>query len=268
MTRRSPLVLSAALLGGILGCNALTETQSAGTPVMIVLLNARAKAGGFTTNPVTNFYRVGSAAFSSALSATDSCRGAAYDPTAVSTPQTASSIGGGAYVAVRISGRSDTLRKVSATNFTYTLASAAGLVFTPGDSMIFVVPGDNAGFPGTTLIGRTAEPFTFNPIVVPPQGQTMGLSWTTATDGDAAMLVSLRYNSGSGTGLNAQIFCDFRDDGSGVVQAPLAALWANSSTREVYVSRLRTALLQVSGLATNSYFNMISTFEIPTPVSP
>ena len=268
MPCRSRLALTAAaLLAGTLGCNALTETRGAGTPVMVVLLNARTKGSGFTTSPVTNFYRVGSAAFSSATSATDSCRGASFDPNAAPVPVAASSIGGGAYVAVRVSGRTDTLRKVSTTDLTYKLSAVAGLAFTPGDTMTFVVPGDNAGFPGATLVGRTAEPFTLNPIIIPPQAQAMTLSWSAATDGDAAMLVSLRYNSGSGTGLNAQIFCDFRDDGSGQVQPSLAALFANSSTREVAVQRLRTALLQING-GTTSYFNMISTFELPTPVSP
>jgi hypothetical protein len=268
MFRRLSLFLACASLVIIVaGCDALTSTSGGGTPVMLVLLNARTKGATFTTNPVSNFYRVGSANFSSANSATDSCRLSSYDPNAVPAPITATSIGGGAYVAVMLSGRTDTLRKVSATDLTYRLATSAGMVFTPGDTITFTVPGDVSGFPGVSLQGRTAEPFTLSPIVVPTAGQPMTMTWTAATDANAAMIVSLRYNNGTGTGLNAQIFCDFKDDGSGTVTSALIAPWAASATREVFVQRLRTALIIVSG-AYDSYFNMISTYDLPTPVSP
>ena len=268
MLRRSNLlVLSAAVVFVLTGCDALSTQATAGTPVMLVSLNARTKGAGYTTNPVSNFYSVGSASFSSANSATDSCRLGTYDPNALPAAITATAIGGGAYVAIKVSGRSDTLRKVSVTDLTYRLSTAAGILFTPGDSITFTVPGDGNGFPAVSLQARTAEPFTLSPIVVPPAGQAMTMTWTTATDANAAMLVSLRYNNGSGTGLNAVVFCDFKDDGSGTVSAALVAPWAASTTREVFVQRLRTGLIQVTG-AFDSYFNMISTYDLPTPVSP
>jgi hypothetical protein len=247
-------------------CDQLTSTSNSGSPVMLVTLNARTKGAGFTTNPVGNFYSVSSATFSSAGSANDSCSALAYDPNAVPGPITATAIGGGAFVAVQVSAHADTLRKVSTTDLTYRLSTTAGLPFTPGDTITFVIPGDVTGFPPATLQGRTAEPFTLNPIVVPSSGP-MTLSWTAASDGNAAMLISLRYNNGSGTGLNAQIFCDFKDGGTGTVPAALTTLWAGSGMRDVLAQRLRTALLSVGGVTT-SYFNMISTFDVPTPVSP
>jgi hypothetical protein len=268
MLRRAIGLLSVA--GTLLAssaCDQLTSTSNGGTPVMLVTLNARTKGAGFTTSPVGNFYSVSSATFSSAGSANDSCSALAYDPNAVPTPVTATAIGGGAFVAIQVSGNPDTLRKVSTTDLTYRLATTAGVSFTPGDTINFVIAGDVAGFPPATLQGRTAEPFTLNPIVVPPAGQAMTLTWTAASDANAAMLVSLRYNNGTGAGLNSQIFCDFKDGGTGTVPGALTTLWAASGMRDVFAQRLRTALVSIGGVTT-SYFNMISTFDVPTPVSP
>jgi hypothetical protein len=267
LRRSSSLLVAAAVSLAVAGCDALTSTAAGGNPVMLVYLNARTKGTGYTTNPVGNFYRVGSATFSSAASASDSCQIAPYDPNAVNPPVTAEAIGGGAYVAVNVPGHTDTLRKVSTSDLTYRLGSAAGLTFTPGDSITFVIPGDATGFPAVTVQARTSEAFVFNPIVVPPTGQAMALSWTAASDANAAMLVSLRYNNGLGTGINNVVFCDFKDDGTGTVPPDMVAAWAASATREVFVQRLRTSLVSVGGSNT-SYFNMISTFDIPTPVSP
>lgn len=269
MSRRSTRFLSgASLLLSLGACDKLTNVSGGGTPVMLVTLGARTKTTGYSTSPVSNFYRVGSATFSSALAATDSCRSIGYDPGTPAPTVLATSIGGGAFVAVRVPGRTDTLRKVSTTDLTYRLASLAGMDFTPGDSITFVVAGDVTGFPAVTLTGRTAEAFTLSPVVVPGSpGSPLALKWSAPADPNAAMLVSLRYNNGTGAGLNAQILCDFRDRGEGTVPAALTVLWSGSNTREIFAERLRTALVRVPG-ATDSYFNMISTFDIPTPVSP
>ena len=95
----------------------------------------------------------------------------------------------------------------------------------------------------------------------------MSVNWTPATDNNAAMYVALLYNKGGGTNLNAQIFCDFHDDGQGLVQASLIpALESSNVPFVVHAQRLRTQLLL--GSAGNSYFNIISTFDVPTPISP
>ena len=268
MLRHASLLLSAAgVILAMSACERLTSVSNGGTPILIVTLNARSLSTGYTTNPVATFYRVGSATFSSAGAASDRCRTVAYDPNAVPAPITAPPIGGGAFVAVRVSGRSDTLRKVSAAELTYRLATSRGVSFAPGDTITFVIPGDAVGFPGVTVEGRTAETFTLAPIVPPTAGQALTMTWTPPADANAAMLVSLRYNDGTGTGLNAQVFCDFKDVGNGTVPATIIAPWTGSAMRDVLAQRLRTALVRVPG-ATDSYFNMISIFDVPTPVSP
>ncbi|HLA91351.1 MAG TPA: hypothetical protein VJL28_13070, partial [Gemmatimonadaceae bacterium] len=142
-----------------------------------------------------------------------------------------------------------------------------GLTFTPGDSVFVTIPGDAAGFPAASFAGKTAEPFTLAPLVVPPTNQNMTVSWSAATDANAAMLLSFRFHEGSGTGLNQQLLCDFRDDGTGSVQAALIARWVASGDRDVFAERLRTAIVRVPS-ATDAFINLVSTFDLPTPVSP
>jgi hypothetical protein len=268
MSRRSLSLLGCAGLALVSACNALTSSAAPGTPVAIVSMNARSKGGGFTTSPTANFYSATSITFSSASVASDSCVLASYSATAPSG-NTAKVIGAGAYVLMQVSGHTDSLVKATTVDQTYQSIHASGVAFNPGDSVTFSILGDIVGFPQTTVTAKTAEPFTLNPIVVPPTGQPMTVTWSTGTDANGAMLVSLRYNDGTAgvTGLNAQVFCDFHDDGSGTVQAVNIAKWAASSQREVLVQRLRTVLLQVQS-ANTAYVNILSTFDLPLPVSP
>ncbi|MFI5244428.1 MAG: hypothetical protein ACHQQR_04325 [Gemmatimonadales bacterium] len=266
MSRRSLSLIGCAGLALVSGCSALTDTSTGGTPVGIMVMNARSKGAGFTTSPTVNFYSATSITFSSANAATDSCVVFPYSAAAPSG-STAKVIGGGAYVLVSVSGNSDSLVKAMTVDATYQSSHVSGIAFTPGDSITLTIPGDIAGFPPASVTAKTAEPFTLNPIVVPPSGQPMTVTWSTGNDANGAMLVSLRYNDGTGTGLNAQIFCDFHDDGSGTVQATNIAKWAASGQREVLVQRLRTFLVQVPS-AVIAYVNVVSTFDLPLPVSP
>lgn len=267
MPRRVLSSLACAGLGTLAACNALTETSFSGTPVAVVVLDTRAKGAGFTTSPTVNFYKAQNITFSSTTAATDSCQQLSYSTTAAPSGGSAELIGGGAFVLVQLSGRSDSLRKASTADQTYRLAAAAGLTFTPGDSVFLTIPGDAAGFPSASVAGKTAEPFTLAPIVVPPATQNMTVTWSAASDANAAMLISFRFHDGAGTGVNQQLFCDFRDDGTGTVQAALIAKWAASGEREVLAERLRTAVVRVPS-SIDAFINLISTFDLPTPVSP
>jgi hypothetical protein len=262
MPRRVPL-LAAVLALSVSAC--ISSSSQNGTPIGIITMNARTKGAGYTTSPIANFYSASSITFASAGAATDSCQQAAYS--SVPGTSTAQALGAGTGVAYAVSGRSDTLRKVSATNPTYLSTLPSGLAFTPGDSVTITIAGDRAGLYATSFAGKTAEPFPPSAIAVPASGQALPVTWTIPNDLNSAMIVSLRYNDGtSGAGLNAQIFCDFHDDGAGTIPANLAALWAASSQRSVFMQRLRTVVwLDPS---TSQYVNLISTFEQPTPVSP
>ena len=246
-------------------CLKSTDT-STGTPIGIVSMNARTKGAGYTTYPVLNFYSARTAVFTAAQSRTDSCVKTVYTPNSTDPNVGVTQIGAGVAVAVNLSGRADTLRKLSATNQTYTLSAVAGMSFTPGDSITLVIPGDVTGYPRTTFTGRTAEPYTFGAVTAPAVGAALPLTWSAANDLSSAMLVMLRYSASNNSTLDTQIFCDFADDGTASIPAGLVAPWAASMTRTVFTQRLRTLVAQPSG--TSVFFNLISTFDLPTPVSP
>jgi hypothetical protein len=266
MLRRSSPLLALGLFLAVASCDNIAGAGNTQTPIGIILMNARTQGVGYTTYPTVNFYSVGSATFSFATIVSDTCIVAPYDSAAV--PQTATQIGGGAFVTMALSGANDTLFKAATGDQTYHLASLTGATFNPGDSVTFNVIGDAAGFPPLPdAQSRTAEPFTITRPVYPPLGQSMAVNWTPATDNNAAMYLSLLYNSGGGTTLNTQIFCDFHDTGAGLVQGYLITNLESSAVPfVVHAQRVRTNLLVANNIS--AYINIISTFEVPTPVSP
>jgi len=262
MIRRAS-VLAALLAVSLTAC--LDANKQSTSPVGIITMNARVKGAGFTTSPVANFFSASSITLASAAGASDSCIVAAYTAPGA---QTADGIGAGSVLLYTVSGRTDTLRKATTSDLTYRSSLASGLAFTPGDSVVFTVPGDLTGFGAGSFRARTAEAFTASTIAIPPAGQALPVTWSPVGDAASAMIISLRYNepTASGTGLNAQIFCDFIDDGAATIPAALAAKWAASTVRDTYMQRLRTLIWQsTSG---SQYANVVSTFEMPTPVSP
>lgn len=272
MPRHLPpfLVLGLGLL--VTACENIAGAGS-GTPIGIVLMDARTSGSGYTTYPKVNFYSVGSATFAFATLVSDTCIVAPYNTDTI--PPNAQQIGAGAYMIMDLSGDTTSLYKAATGDQTYHPATLSGVPFNPGDTVNFQIAGDAAGFPRLSNgFSKTAEPFTIAQPATPPAGQPMTVSWTPGSDPNAAMFVSLIYNTAAtGTGLNTQIFCDFHDidpiTGSsvGTVQAYLMpALEASSIPFVVHAQRVRTNL--VTGDFVLGYLNIISTFEVPTPVSP
>ena len=101
---------------------------------------------------------------------------------------------------------------------------------------------------------------------MPASGNPINLTWTPASDLHAAMFVTFRYIAGTATSFNRQIACSFLDDGSGQVPATVAADWMLAANRDMTAQRLRSILVQID--VPLSYFNVVSTFDRPTPVSP
>jgi hypothetical protein len=268
MLRRSSPLLVLGMIAVVASCDNLAGLSgSNGTPVAIVLMNARTRGTGYTTYPKVNFYSVSSAQFSFSTVVSDTCVVGPYDTTAVGT-NNATVIGAGAFLIAAVSGDTDSLYKATTSDATYHPSSTVGIPFNPGDSVWFNVAGDAAGFPAIQASARTAEPYTIIRPTIPPIGQPMIVQWTPATDNNAAMYLSLIYASGTSTTLNTQIFCDFHDDGQGTVQAYLLpALTSSSIPFVMKAQRLRTNLL-LSSTSPTGYMNIISTFDFPTPVSP
>jgi len=266
MLRRSSALLVLGFIALVASCDGYGVPGGNGTPVGVVLMNARTKGAGYTTYPKVNFYSVGQATFEISTNNSDTCIVAPYDSAAVPNPSPAH-LGAGAFMKMGLSGDSDTLYKASTSDETYASTNLAGFPFNPGDSMAFDIAGDAAGFPNLQGSSRTAEPFTIQTPVIPPVGQVMNITWDAATDLNAAMFISLLYNTGGGGTLNTQIFCDYHDIGHGVVQARfLPALSSSSVPFVLHAQRVRSTVLISSVL--NGLLNVISTFEVPTPASP
>ncbi len=272
---RSPFPLLVLGLGVVVAACDSIGAGSGGTPIGIVLMNARTNgSGGYTTYPKINFYSVGSATFEFATLVSDTCVVAPYTTDTAASP-TVQQIGAGNFLTMTLSGVTDSLYKAATGDQTYHAATLSGVAFTPGDTVTFQIAGDAAGFPRLSNgVSKTAEPFAIAQPTVPPAGQPMTVSWTPGSDPNAAMFVSLIYNTpGNGTGLNTQIFCDFHDidpvTGSsvGLVQANLMpALESSNIPFVLHAQRVRTNLLTADFVL--GYLNIISTFEVPTPVSP
>ncbi|MCX5763187.1 MAG: hypothetical protein NTU67_00905 [Gemmatimonadetes bacterium] len=265
MMRRLVSLFAVVLALPVLASCKGSTSADLGSPLAMITLNARTKAGGYTTAPSANFYRAGSFVLSSAGSATDTCQTAPYPLTNYNT---ASVIGAGTGVVTTIKTALDTLKRATTVDGTYS-GRLTGLSFTPGDTVNFSILGDLSGFPASTVFGKTAEAFTMSAANPPVAGQPLLLTWSPAAP-LAAMIVSLRYNDGTGvpTVANAQILCDFVDDGAGTVPAALAARWAagNITARSTLFQRLRTVVTR--GSDATSFINVRSTFELPTPISP
>jgi hypothetical protein len=267
MLRRSSPFLVLGFIAVVASCDSYGVPGGNGTPVSVVLMNARIKGAGYTTYPKINYYSVGQATFEISTINSDTCVVAPYDSAAV--PATSPTrIGAGAFMIMAVSGDTDSLYKASTSDETYAPSNLVGYTFNPGDSVWFNVAGDPAGFPQLQGSARTAEPFTITTPTIPPVGSgPMTINWTPATDLNAAMYISLIYNTGGGTALNTQIFCDYHDDGQGLVQANLLPALSSSVVPWVmHAQRVRSAVLLPT--IRSGYMNVVSTFEVPTPISP
>ena len=257
---------------GVGACDSLTGS-STGSPIGVGGLSARTKGAGYTTAPQIAFYRVSGATFESAAGVRDTCYLAAYSESSTTggSPGTSTTtgLGAGAFITVAIGNRVDSLTRTGgALDPVYRSSLSGGIPYTPGDSMVITIPGDRTGFPTSSFRGRTAEPFTMGQLGVPQLGSPVNITWTPATDPNAAMFVTFRYVSGLSSALpfNRQIACSFIDDGSAQVSAALSADWTSSIKHDMVAQRIRTILAQVA--VPLSYFNIVSTFDWPTPISP
>ncbi len=267
----SPRVLLPALVVAVLSvaaCDTITSGVS-GNPVGVGNLSARTKGTGFTTAPLLAFYRVTGATFVTTTGIRDTCVAAAYTDTAGTqqAPVNAPGVSAGPFVTIAIGARTDTLRQIAgSTDVSYRSALSSGIPFTPGDSMIVTVAGNQDGFPVGVFRGKTAEAFVLNPVVVPAIGTPVSATWTAASDDQSGMFLTFRFASGTGTTFNRQISCSFVDDGTGSVPSVLANDWISSSKRDVIGQRIRTIYAQVP--VPLSYFNLVSSYHWPTPTSP
>jgi hypothetical protein len=269
MSRTRPLtalVLAAAV--SVAACDSITSGSS-GNPIGVGGITARTKGSGFTTDPQIGFYRVSSASFMTTSGVPDTCFIAAYSTSTSSGGTTsATALSAGPSLVFQVGSRTDTLKQAGPSlDPVYKSVLASGIPYTPGDSFVVTVPGSTGGFPPGTFRGRTAEAFTVAPVTLPATGTPMTVNWTPAGDGTSAMYMTFRYyGTATSTDYDRQVACSFADDGSGTIPATMAGLWVGSTKRDLLAQRMRAMLSQVD--VPRAYFNLVSTFDWPTPVSP
>jgi hypothetical protein len=122
------------------------------------------------------------------------------------------------------------------------------------------VPGAAEGFPQMTIRGRTAEPFALGAVDTTLAGSDV-VTWTPAGDDSSRMVVSMQYHDDQrpGTGVNEQVFCTFRDDGTGTIPAAMLRGWTTSTgVRRVQAVRWRS-VLETEG---DAVLYLVSTYTV------
>jgi hypothetical protein len=141
----------------------------------------------------------------------------------------------------------------------YEVSDGIGLPFTPGEVIVFDVPGAEGGFPRRQVAARTAEAFTASDITLPASTTAdLNVTWTPSADiPGSAMFYSMRYST-TGGNQDREVACVFRDDGTGVIGAPFLARFRTSSNRTATAQRGRITVSQTGSAITH----VTSTYEV------
>ncbi|MEO7362850.1 MAG: hypothetical protein ABI120_21135 [Gemmatimonadaceae bacterium] len=207
-----------------------------------------------------------SGVFFSALSASipdsrlvqNSCAFSAVDTT---TPVSRGDLRAGSAVTL-ISGagssKTTTTLSFNSTNVSY--VGAEGFSYKAGDSATVSVPGDAAGFPGSSVTVRLAEPIIPADITTPLANDPMLVRWNVG-DSTSAIILSIKYaNPITSTYANEQVVCSLRDDGAEDIAATALGpfLLSPLAKRSVKITRWRTSAVQPG---TRSLLHIVSTVD-------
>lgn len=174
-------------------------------------------------------------------------------------------IDGGAAISLTLGGTPTPLERITDQSRTFYQPAGGAVTYTPGDSVSVDVPGAVGGFPQSSVRAKTAEPFTINDVSVPAGTEAIQLQWTPATDGNSAMIVSLRFAGEGASAPNRQVLCPFVDDGVDSIPFRFYDDWASGSQQSVVATRLRTRYVIAPGSA---ILGVVSTYQVPTPNTP
>lgn len=229
----------------------------------IYLSALRTNAGEFRTAPNASFFRGAVTSVPDSRIRTDSCFSAGeYVPPTQGGITGVTYLDAGPAITANIGGTATSVPRVSGNSVSYALAAGTSVPYRPGDSVVISVPGITGGFPAAEVRGRSAEPFTIDPIEA--STTSIPLRWTAATDPNSALIVSLQYTPSGANARAQEIRCAFTDDGVDSIPLRQHQAWSATSnvSRNATFTRLRTAIVQVNGGA----MELISTLTIPTPL--
>ena len=265
---RSLLLAVFAVLASLAGaCTSTTELQS--VPYGFLSFVAQKSASGHSAVPIGTFYNASGLGLPTSTAPWDSCRVLTYTATpAVGLGSVFPSMNAGAAIQLKLPLRTDSLFPVVSQNEKqYRPRGDAGIAYTPGDSVSVVIPGasgDN-GFPAFSFKGKTAEAFAVQDFGTAVAGTRIDLRWNAGQDLNSTMLFSFRYAAAGSGALNAQVYCQFRDDGADSIPGRYVGPWVSAAQKSWFASRVRT---YVAPVAKGGYFDFISTYDVPTPVLP
>jgi len=264
MTIRRIVQLSVVLLAAAAGA-CLSSTAPKSSPYGYLTVVAQKAGTGYVASTIGSFFDASGLGAPSVITPWDSCRAQNYAPASnVGFGEVFPSVSAGAFIQVRLGARTDSIFPVVVGTETQYRARTNGIPYTPGDSVSIVVPGTASDYPAVSLRAKTAEAVVMQDFGVPAAGSNIDLQWTAAQDQNATLVVALRFAIASDA-LNAQVYCQFKDDGTGTVPARYASEWAAATNRTWVVTRVRSTVMSVPK---GGYFNFISTFDLPTPAAP
>lgn len=248
--RRGSWIAGLAVL--VAGCNLSTDNTGSRPIGVIQMVASGDSASGFTTSPTVAFLNNINLILPNSQSAPDSCVDSLFTQQE-SVPPLVGNISGGTAVTAQSDLATATLPAALVGGGTiYRLADGdSPLRYTPGQPIVFTIPGDPNGFPTMTFSAVTAKPFALGPIETDPTSE-LPLTWGPVQDPvNAALVISLQYSSSpSSPEADRQIYCAVKDDGTFNVPSNLAEKWKNSSAaaRAVTAYRWRSTF-QVQGSA-------------------
>jgi hypothetical protein len=257
--RLVPLAL-AAVVGVSVAC--LDSTSAKSVPFGFVTLSAQQAGAAYATAPVGSFFNAGGLGVPSTAAPWDSCRQQPYARSTVGLGDIYPSIDAGSAIQLRLSGRTDSLFPSAVGSAVQYILHGAAIPYVPGDTVAVVIPGTTSGYPAVSFKAKTAEMLAITPFVAPPVGSQLDLRWNAGQDLNGALAVSFRYGALAADTLNAQIYCQFKDDGADSIPARYIGAWTQAKVKSWTISRVRT---YVAPVARSGYFDFISTFDVPTP---
>ena len=228
-------------------CSSITENQQNLVKYGAVNFTGKRTAGGQVSASATVvvFESAPLIVPNSTLQQNDQCQYAAVDTT---TQLVRGDRSAGDAVSIAVAGTTRQL-PYSATDLRYDSPFATPFVYGAGDVAQVNIPGNGSSFPALSGALKLAEPLELGPLVLPPAGENLTVTWNGTNDPTAAIILQIKYPNPIGTAFaNEQVYCALKDDGSVVLPGGLLNPFQTAtSKRSLTLVRWRTNFVSTNG---------------------